>query len=153
MAVDNRKLDVKDILTKVTTGWIAPPTEPELVMISTNNPLPSELASQRANGTIAMKKNYSFRREKLSRTRENRVWEFPISIIGTSEVNLQGLFDQAREVFDRYTSSPWATGTLGTGTTYDYAGIEAGDEDERLPAYVMDATVFLAEYIVPVVIA
>lgn len=153
MAVDNRKLDVKDILTKVTTGWIAPPTEPELVMISNVNPLPAEFGKHRTNGTIAMKKNYSFDREKLSSTYENRIWSFPIMIVGNSEVNLQGLFDQAREVFDRYTSAPWATGTLGTGTTYSYAGIERADEDERLPAYVMDATVILAEYFASVVIA
>lgn len=154
MAVDDRKLDVWDILTKVTTGWDAGAiTEPGIVIISNVNTWESERKKNPDNGTIAIRKNYTFRRVKLAPTRENRLWSFPISIVAQSEVILQGIFDQAREVFDRYTSAPWATGTLGTGATYSYAGIEAAAEDDRLPSYVMDATVFLAEYIVKVVIA
>jgi hypothetical protein len=152
MAIDNRKLDIKDILDKATTGWIAPPTKPVLIMESDVNTRKSELTKS-AGGRILILKNYEFTSEKLSPTRENRIWTFPCMIISQSEVLLQGIFDQMREVFDRYTSAPWATGTLGTGTTYSYARLVKGSEDPRLPKYVMDVTVILCEYLSPVVIA
>lgn len=153
MAVDNRKLDIQDILDKATTGWIIQPSKPTFIMESDVNTRRSELNKSRDNGTIFISKDYEYTSEKLSPTYENRIWTFPCIIISQSEVLLQGIFDQMREVFDRYTSVPWATGTLGTGTTYSYARLEKGDEDPRTKKYVMDVTVILAEFCVPVVIA
>lgn len=153
MAVDNRKLDIKDILNKATTGWITPPNKPTLVMESTVNTRNSELNKTRDDGTIFIRKDYDYTSEKLCATYENRIWTFPCIIIAQNEVSLQGIFDQMREVFDRYTSAPWATGTLGTGTTYNYARVVKGSEDPRLPKYVMDCQIILCEFSQAVVIA
>ena len=160
MAVDDRHLDVIDIITKVTTGWIAPPTEPVQVLEGRFHTEEAYLTRGKDGGVIIVKRNYTFEREKLSGTYETRVWTIPIVIIapqtateGNSLVLLQGLFDQCREVFDRYTSAPWATGTLGTGTTYTYAGIEKGVIRDLSQAAVMDCMVYLKEQFVSVVIA
>ena len=151
--VDDRRYDVKDILDKATTGWVAPPTKPLLTVEDVNNNWEGALGRMVTNGEIFIKNDYYFHRNKLCSTYEDRVWEFPIAIIGQSSILLQGMFNQTREVFDRYTSSPWSTSTLGTSTTYNYAGIERATKDPRLPKYVMECRVFLAEYGVAVVIA
>jgi len=151
--VNDRKFDVKDILDKATTGWVAPPNKPTLIVEDRQTELGLYLENCPDNGAIVIRKNYTCTCEKLSPTYENRVWEFPIVIIGQSNILLQGIFDQAREVFDRYTSAPWSTSTLGTSTTYSFAKIERAEGDSRIAKYVMDGTVYLAEYIAAVVIA
>jgi hypothetical protein len=160
MAVDDRHLDVWDILTKVTTGWVTPPTEPQIVLESRFQSLDAYINRGIDNGVIVIHRVYTFDREKHSRLYETREWAIPISIIapqttteGQSLVLLQGIFDQCREVFDRYTSSPWATGTLGTGTTYTYTGIETANIRDFPQAAVMECQVILKEQFVSVVIA
>ena len=158
MAVDNRALDVKDILTKVTTGWITPPNEPVLVMEDHDNQRGSYLGRVPSvtvpdNGFIFIKQDWDYDREKITNTHANRLWRFPIAIISQSAIKLQGVFDQTREVFDRYTSAPWSTGTLGTGTTYQYAGVENGKRDFRNGRYIIDCEVLLLESIAAVVTA
>ena len=153
MAVDDRHLDVHDILTKVTVGWIAPPTEPEIILEDRDHTRKYYETHARTNGTILIHEEYTFERDKLHMNYETRVWSFPVTIYNESQILLQGTFDQAREVFDRYTVTPHATGTLGTGTTYRYAGIEKGSQQKFSTVYALNCTVFLQEQFVDVKIA
>jgi hypothetical protein len=153
MAVDDRHLDVHDILTKVTVGWITPPTEPEIILEDRDHSRAYYETHARTNGTILIHQEYSYEREKHSVEYETRVWAFPITIYNESSILLQGTFDQAREVFDRYTVTPHATGTLGTGTTYSYAGIEKGEQQKFPFVYALNCTVYLREQFVAVKIA
>jgi hypothetical protein len=160
VGVDDRRFDVKDILDKATYGWVAPPTKPTLVVEDTTYPRKSYLgkaAPTIAGGVFFIKKKYSFERRKHSYYHETRVWTFPCVIISQSHILLQGLFDQARETFDRYTTpsanTPFSTSTLGTSTTYTYAGIEKGDVSEKANRYELDCMVYLREQFVSVVVA
>ena len=157
--VDDRRYDVKDILDRATYGWIAAPAKPALIVKDRDHPLSAYIGRQAqsiANGVFYIK-DMSFERNKLSDKYETRVWSFNCIIISESFVLLQGLFDQARETFDRYTNktanTPFSTSTLGTSTTYIYAGIEAGDLDERPNRYALDCKVYLKEQFVSVVVA
>jgi len=157
MAVDNRALDVHDILDKVTVGWIAPPTKPLIIMEDRDSMRKAYLGRTPItvpdNGIILIKQDWDYDREKITNTHANRLWHFPIAVINQSAILLQGTFDQAREVMDRYTSAPWSTGTLGTGTTYTYAGIENARRDFRNGRYIIDCEVQLFESVAAVVIA
>lgn len=155
--VDDRRFDVKDILDRATYGWVAPPTKPLLQVEDKDNPRSAYIgrsAHTVAGGVFLIQKDSSFEREKHSVKYETRVWSFPCIIISESHILLQGLFDQARETFDRYTNptanTPFSTSTLGTSTTYRYAGIEKADTDERLSKYAMDTIVYLQEQFVDV---
>lgn len=158
--VDDRRFDVKDILDRATYGWVAPPTKPLLQIESEENPKGAYIGRSVVvpdGGVIFIKKDYEFERVKDGVKYENRVWAFPVIIISQNHILLQGIFDQAREVFDRYTNptanTPFSTSTLGTSTTYDYAGIERSLTDPRITKYAMDAIVYLSELGVPVVVA
>lgn len=159
--VNDRTYDVIDILDLETLvggagtekGWRAPPDKPELFVENRNLTYQSHHCNPEDAGAICVRKGYSYDRERLSLTYENRVWTFEIAIMSVSGVLLQGLLDQAREVFDRYNSSPWATSTLGTGTTYSYAGIEDVTHHEEFWKYHSHCKVILVEQCVPVVIA
>ena len=159
--VDDRRFDVKDILDRATYGWVAPPAKPTLIVEDTANPRGAYLGNYAPacpdGGVFLIKKKYSFEREKHSTLYETRVWSFDCVIISQSHILLQGLFDQAREVFDRYThptaNTPFSTSTLGTSTTYTYAGIENGDISEKQNRYELDCKVYLREQFVSVVIA
>ena len=158
--VDDRRFDVKDILDRATYGWIAAPTKPALIVEDRANPRGAYIGKNATvpdNGVFLIKKDYTFERNKITVGYETRVWAFPCIIIGQSHILLQGLFDQAREVFDRYTNptanTPFSTNTLGTSTTYDYAGIERSITVAELPKYAMDTIVYLAEHCVCVVVA
>ena len=157
MGTNQRKYDVKDILHKATTGWITPPNKPTMHFESPVYPYEGAIHTIQPDGCIFIRDGYDFNREKLSKKYENRIWTFTIIIIDADDTKVQGVFDQAREVFDRYTSAPWSTSTLGTSTTYDYAGIEkAGHEHDRhgtIHAHTTTCTVTLAEMFVDVVIA
>lgn len=150
--VDDRRYDVKDILDRATYGWVAPPTKPALIVEDVDNPR-GRYVGRQANcpdgGVIFIKKNYSFERTKHTNFFETRVWSLPIIIVSQSHILLQGLFDQSRETFDRYTNptanTPFSTSTLGTSTTYNYAGIEKSEAVSELPKYAMDAIVYLTE--------
>jgi len=158
--VDDRRFDVKDILDRATYGWVAPPNKPTLIVEDKANPRSAYIgkyATVPDNGVFFIKKDYSFEREKHSTKYETRVWTFPVIIISQSHILLQGIFDQTRETFDRYTNptanTPFSTSTLGTSTTYHYAGIEKSTTVSELPKYAMDAVVYLSEQFVSVVIA
>ena len=158
--VDDRRYDVKDILDRATYGWVAPPTKPTLVVEEVDNPRGAYIGRDiqtPTNGVIYIKKDYSFDRRKHSEYVETRVWSFPVMLIAQSHILLQGLFDQARETFDRYTqpsaNTPFSTSTLGTSTTYTYAGIEKGSVDDRHSKYIMDCIVYLKESFVDVKVA
>lgn len=155
--VVTRKDDVLDLFDKAATGWIAPPTKPILVVESKKYTVAGFLKRPPTDGVIVVKKKYKREREKLSLVLENRVWNFPCVIILPEDDTLQLVFDQAVEVADRYTNAPWSTSALGTSTTYDFAGVEEGIQDERAqqqrPVFVMDIIVQLAEFVVPVKIA
>ena len=158
--VDDRRFDVKDILDRATYGWIAAPVKPLLQIEDVDYPRVKYIgrdADVPDNGVIFIKKDYTFERTKHSEKYETRVWSFPIIIISQSHILLQGIFDQCREVFDRYTNpsanTPFSTSTLGTSTTYRYAGIERSITVSELPKYAMDAIVFLSEQFVSVVVA
>lgn len=158
--VDDRRFDVKDILDRATYGWIAPPTKPTLVVEDIQNPRGVYIGKHAHipdNGVIVIKKDYTFERNKLSDYYETRVWSFPIIIISQSHILLQGMFDQCRETFDRYTqpstNTPFSTSTLGTSTTYKYAGLEKSLTVDTLPKYAMDAIVYLKEEFVSVKVA
>lgn len=158
--VDDRRFDVKDILDRATYGWVSPPTKPTLIVENKENRRGSYLgksAPTTAGGVFYIKKDVSFEREKYGPKYETRVWSFPCVIIDESHILLQGLFDQARETFDRYTNptanTPFSTSTLGTSTTYRYAGIEKGDVSEKTNRYELDTIVYLQEQFVSVVIA
>ena len=157
MAVDNRALDVYDILDKVTVGWIAPPTKPTIIMEEKDTRRGSYLGRSPLtvpdNGIIFIKQDWGYDPEEVGYLIENRLWTFPIAIINQTAVLLQGTFDQAREVFDRYTSAPWSTGTLGTGTTYRTAKLTNGKRDYRNERYVIDCEVLLLEQFEDVKIA
>ena len=157
MAVDNRALDVKDILDKATTGWITPPNKPKLVMESIENRRGSYLGRTPAtvpdDGIIFIKQDWVKEREKLGDLVENRLWRMPISIISQTAIKLQGVFDQAVETFDRYTSAPWSTSTLGTGAIYRRAGIDHARRDFRNGRYIIDCDVLLLEQFEDVKIA
>ena len=156
VGVDDRRFDVKDILDRVTIGWVTPPNKPTLIVEDRDNPSSGFFGRQArsvANGVFFIKKDWDFERDKRCPTYENRLWDFPCMILSESMILLQGLFDQAREVFDRYTDTPWSTSTLGTSNTYDYAAIEKGTVDPRDPYYVMECRVLLLEELVAVVIA
>ena len=160
MAVDDRRFDVKDILDRATYGWVAPPTKPTLVVEDIGNTRGSYIGRDAHipdNGVVFIKKDCSFERRKLSAYHEHRVWMFPIIIIGQSHILLQGMFDQARETFDRYTqpsaNTPFSTSTLGTSTTYRYAGIEKSDTVSDISKYAMDCVVYLSEFGVSVKVA
>jgi hypothetical protein len=104
--IDDRRFDVKDILDKATYGWVAPPTKPTLVVEDITHPRGAYLgkaAPTKAGGVFFIKKEYSFERKKYNEYYEDRLWAFPCVIISQSHILLQGLFDQARETFDRYT--------------------------------------------------
>lgn len=158
--VDDRRFDVKDILDRATYGWIAAPTKPALIVEDKANPRGAYIGKYITvpdNGVFLIKKDYTFEREKECEYYETRVWAFPCIIISQSHILLQGMFDQAREVFDRYTqpsaNTPFSTSTLGTSTTYNYAGIEKADTVSELPKYAMDTIVYLREIGVSVVVA
>ena len=158
--VDDRRFDVKDILDRATYGWIAPPNKPSLVVEDEDNPKSASIGRSVVapdDGVFFIKKDFSFERVKRSDYKENRVWAFPCIIISQSHILLQGLFDQSRETFDRYTrrsaNTPFSTSTLGTSTTYDYAGIEKSDTDPGIVKYAMDVIVYLKEELVDVVVA
>jgi len=156
--VDDRRFDVKDILSYGTYGWrVADCALPLIVIEDQANPRAGYIGRQAKsilNGVFYIKKGFSFERDKLSHSYETRVWSIPVVIITQSVVLLQGIFDQARETFDRYTKptadTPWSTSTYGTSTTYNYAGIEAGDVDDRINVYALDCTVYLKETFVDV---
>ena len=157
MVVDDRHLDVHDILDKATYGWVAPPTKPQIYVMDRSHSMDSLENLTRSGGVIIIHNNYSFERDKLCNSYETRVWSFPITIISQSDVLLQGLFDQCRETFDRYTNptanTPFSTGTLGTGTTYNYAGIEKADQRHSDASHIMDCIVYLREQFVSVKIS
>jgi hypothetical protein len=152
--VDDRRFDVKDILDRATYGWVSPPTKPTIIVEDIDNPFASVWLRTITNGIIIIRKGNSFDRERLDLSLyENRVWTFPVTIITESAILLQGIFDQFREVFNRYTSSPWSTSTLGTSTTYRKAEVDNAEWDERHPYWVIDCNVILIEQFVSVVIA
>lgn len=159
MGTADKLYDVKDILHKATTGWITPPNKPGMIVETRSVTYAGIIHQTVTDGAIFTHMKYDFTREKISLTYENRIWTFDISIIAQSMALLQPMFDQAREVFDRYTSSPWSTATLGTGTTYDYAGIEKASHPHKMhdgrvtTTHTLDCVVTLAELGVPVVIA
>ena len=151
VGVDDRRYDVKDILDRATYGWIAAPAKPALIVKDRDHPLSAYIGRQARSvaGGVFYIKDMSFDRNKHCDEVETRIWSFNCIIISESFVLLQGLFDQARETFDRYTkptaNTPFSTSTLGTSTTYTYAGIEKGDLDERPNRYALDCTVYLQE--------
>lgn len=160
--VDDRHFDVKDILDRATYGWVVPPNKPTLIVEDKDNPRTAYVGRQPRpvpdDGIIIIRKDYTFETEVLKESYyETRVWQFPIMLLAQSAIKLQGMFDQAREVFNRYTrpsaNTPFSTSTLGTGTTYSLARIERGTIDERHPLWVMETTVFLVERFVAVVVA
>ena len=79
------------------------------------------------------------------------MWNFPCIIICRTSDNLQDVFDQVRETFDRYTDAPFATDT--NSNTYTRADIQEGIQDPRLPKFVIEVTVQLSELFSSVVIA
>jgi hypothetical protein len=156
VATDDRRYDVYDILDKVTVGWISPPTKPTIKI--EDRQAPYEAYSGRGafnltNGVILIRKGVEFDRERLTPLHETRVWHCPVVIITESGILLQGIFDQMREVFNRYTNSPWSTSTLGTSTTYDKVELDSASQDERHPHWAMNCTVLLVEHLAAVVIA
>lgn len=164
--VDDRRFDVKDILDRATYGWVTPPNKPLLIVEGTagtagdrpavRGDFIGESKGSIADGVIFIKKDYTYNRDKLTPLHETVVWEFSCIVIAESNILLQGIFDQMREVFDRYTNpsanTPFSTSTLGTSTTYDEALIDSGTVDIR-KQYVMDVTVFLKETVRDVKIA
>ena len=160
VAVDDRRFDVKDILDKATYGWVAPPTKPTIIVEDRANPRSAYIGKKAkyvTNGVFFIKKDWDYDRTKHSDYYETRLWIFPCIIISESMILLQGLFDQARETFDRYTqpsaNTPWSTSTHGTSTTYKYAGIEKGTVDDRITHYALDCIVHLLEQFVDVKVA
>ena len=157
--VDDRHYDVKDILDRATYGWVAPPNKPTFVVEDRDNPRSGYFsATCPDDGIIIICKDYTFDTEILSESYyETRVWSFPCILIAQSAIKLQGMFDQMREVFNRYTrptaNTPFSTSTLGTSTTYSLAKIEKGTIDQRIPMWTMDVTVYLVERFAEVVVA
>ena len=132
----NRKDDLIDIWSKDpsdgTAGWQAPPTEPIFIIEDDDHTLDGYLDEPPTNGIILIQ-DKKFERERHSATYENRVQNINCAIIMVDEDGLEDIFDQAREVFDRYNDAPWSTSALGTSTTYSYVAIDAGEEDVNVP--------------------
>lgn len=149
----NRKDDLIDIWSKDDIGWITPPAEPLFVIEDSDNVIGAILDEPPTNGIIVIRKDQKFERERLSATYENRVRTFNCVIIMVDDDGLELIFDQAREVFDRYNDAPWLTNALGTSTTYSYVAIDEGQQDIRLPKNAMDIVCQLAEIVEKIVIA
>jgi len=151
----SRRQCVIDILGETdgdpNKGWQTDPAVPTMVLESQTNTLHSYIYNCPDNGVIVVKKEYDWDPEKLSPTKENRIWTFNVVLINQSETLLDAMFDQFVEVFDRYTSAPFATDT--NSITYSYARVVKGVQDPRLPKFVMDCQIILCEFLSDVVIA
>ena len=96
-------------------------------------------------------KQYQYEEEKLCPTYENEVFTFKLVIIATTDANLELMIRQAKEVFDRYTSAPFATDT--NSNTYRYARLTRAETEPNPWNFVADAWVQLADFLSSVVIA
>ena len=153
MGSTDRHYDIKDILDKAGTGWIADPAKPTLIIEDYQNSWNTCITGYLR--FIHIKQEYTKETDKLSFTREHRYWNFTVEIKCQSSVDLQNTFDQMEEVFARYTNTPWSTSTLGTGTTYDKAEVISSTQDPRLNTvlFVMKCDILLSELGVSTVIA
>jgi hypothetical protein len=132
-------------------GWQTAPNIPRVVVENQDDPVGPYIYNPPDDGVIIVKKHYNFESEKLSPTYENRVWTFKVVIIASTDANLELMITQCREVFDRYTDSPWSTDT--NSVTYDYARLIHGDTVEDINSWVFDGWIQLAQLVTSVVIA
>lgn len=148
----NRKNDIQDILDKVTTGWITPPAQPPFVIEDRDNTRHAWIHDNKR--CIMILKDRRNESEMIyHNAHESRLWVFKILIIGSSEDDAEQIYEQMKEVLDRYTNVPWSTSTLGTSTTYSTARVFGFTQDHRKPRFVFDCEIELLEEMVAVVIA
>ncbi len=144
----SRAQDPVDILR---IGWIAPPNIPKVVIEDRNHKLLTYFERPPKDGIIVVKKKYEDDYEDLSPVDENQVWTFKLVIIATTDEKLELLIRQAKEVFDRYYSNPFATET--NGNLYDWGRLINGETSEVINSWTYDAWVQLANYVIEKVIA
>ena len=158
MAAENfRPHDIEDILQKATSGWQTPPNKPDIIVEDYTHTEQAFWHGTKDDGVILIHHSWDFDRDKLHPKYETRLWTIPLTIYTVTHDNLGDIFDQVREVFDRYTDAPWATSTYGTGTTYSYVGMEKATDIHlrTIPPTIhsVECTVTLLEQFVDVKIA
>lgn len=142
----NRADDLLAILQDATYGWSnANCTTPVFVLAEDIEKPDLEYRMSKNVRTVYVKMQQPQPLEMHTLHTGNKVYDFPAILIGSTQDDLEDMFDEANRVMVVYSQSPWAE----NGHTYDLAQIVQVENSSRNPRFdaVMDV-VFQLAYIV-----
>ena len=155
--VVSRAQDIVDILLETdgtpAKGWQTAPNIPFIAVesqaVNINgyriNPPPD------TDGAVIVEKEYDFDRESYNPTRENLMWTFTIHIFADTDGELETMILQAREVFDRYNNTPFASD--GNSNTYTDLLLDNGSTTSNINSWEFVAELFAHQKNKAIVIA